>query len=151
MSPHLALVQPSVGNYIQNFTSFQPVHSNQKTIQHIFEGHISQGQTGQRSHTQLGFLREYNEETISILVGRVKRTDKGMCHSPLCIKGNGEGGILLGPCDSWSHGRGAAQLEPYSGDTVTARTKSTGRQGRREIDTLTSSSPILWLPSWNPS
>lgn len=106
MPPHPALVQPSVGNYIQNYT----VQSNQKTIQYIFKGSISQGQIGRRGHIQLeeDILREYNKDTVYIPVGRIERANKGICHHPLWIKGNRERGMSLTPTDGWSGGRRAA-------------------------------------------
>lgn len=42
---------------------------------------------------------------------RVEKTDEGIGHLHLFIKGNGKREILLTPSDSWSHGRGSAQLE----------------------------------------
>ena len=44
-------------------------------------------------------------------MGRVETSNKGICHHPLCLEGNGEGEILAGPSESWGRPPGAVAVE----------------------------------------
>lgn len=66
-------------------------------------------------------------------MGRVERTNKGICHHPFSIKVNGEGGIFLGLVKAGAMEEGLPNWSCGGRDTTTARTKLRGRWEGREI------------------
>lgn len=79
--------------------------------------------------------------------GRVEKTKEGIHHSPLCLEGSGDDGIL--PQDPVA--AGALERSCPPGDTTSAGAKPGGRQGAGEPGTLMCASPSSARRGGDPS